>query len=129
MTAPCNAGAISRHGANPGLRRALSGYRFAPRAMQQFQPQMTVMTEQNQAFASDAAGGNPLSGDWSGPFGVGPFDRVESQHFLPAFARAFAAHEAEVAAIAADAAQPTFANTIEAMDKAGDALRRGSSVV
>src|SRR5262249_571730 len=98
------------------------GYRFAPRAMQQFKPQMTAMTEQNNAFASDATGGNPLSEDWSGPFGVGPFDRVEAEHFLPAFARAFAAHEAEVAAIAADAAEPTFANTIEAMDKAGDAL-------
>src|SRR5499426_3920684 len=89
---------------------------------------MTAMTEQNKAFASDAAGGNPLSEDWSGPFGVGPFDRVEAKHFLPAFARAFAAHEAEVAAIAADAAEPTFANTIEALDVAGDALTRVSSV-
>jgi peptidyl-dipeptidase Dcp len=96
--------------------------------MQQFKPQMTAMTEQKKAFASDAAGGNPLSEDWSGPFGVGPFDRVEPEHFLPAFARAFAAHEAEVAAIAADAAEPTFANTIEAMEKAGDALTRVSSV-
>src|SRR5262245_37590879 len=104
------------------------GLKVSLRAMRQLQPQMTVMTEKNQAFASDAASGNPLSGDWSGPFGVGPFDRVESQHFLPAFARAFAAHEAEVAAIAADAAEPTFANTIEALDKAGDALTRVSSV-
>src|SRR5262245_4822575 len=89
---------------------------------------MTAMTEQNKAFASDAAGGNPLSEDWSGPFGVGPFDRVEPEHFRSAFARAFAAHEAEVAAIAADAAEPTFANTIEAMDKARDVLTRASSV-
>ena len=104
------------------------GYRFASGAMQQLKPQMMAMTEQNQAFASDAVGGNPLSEDWPGPFGVGPFDRVEPEHFRPAFARAFAAHAAEVAAIAADPAEPTFANTIEALDKAGDALMRVSSV-
>src|SRR5262245_61015588 len=96
--------------------------------MRQFKPQMTVMTEQNQAVASDAAGGNPLSEDWAGPFGAGPFAGCEPGACQPAFARAFAAHEAEVAAIAADAAEPTFANTIEALDVAGDALTRVSSV-
>ena len=76
------------------------------------------MNQQNQALAAQAASDNPLFEDWAGPFGVPPFGRVAPRHFLPAFARAFAAHEAEVAAIAADAAEPTFANTIDALETA-----------
>ena len=52
-----------------------------------------------------------------GPSAFRRFGRIEPQHFLPAFARAFAAHEAEVAAIAADAVAPTFANTIDALER------------
>src|SRR3981081_1559328 len=92
--------------------------------MQELNPHMTFMNQQNQAPAAQAANSNPLFEDWSEPFGVPPFGRIGPQHFLPAFARAFAAHEAEVAAIAADAAEPTFANTIDALETAGDAPRR-----
>ena len=96
--------------------------------MQELNPHMTFMNQQNQAPATQAANADPLFEDWSEPFGVPPFGRIEPQHFLPAFARAFAAHEAEVAAIAADAAEPTFANTIDALETAGDTLTRASSV-
>ena len=71
---------------------------------------------------------NPLTQAWNGPFGVPPFERVTPAHFQPAYALAFAAHEAQVAAIAADAAEPTFANTIEALETAGDELTRVGSV-
>ena len=97
-------------------------------AMQEFNPHMSLMNQHSQAAAAQAASANPLFDDWSGPFGVPPFGQVAPQHFLPAFARAFAAHEAEVAAIAADAAEPTFANTIDALETAGDALTRASNV-
>ena len=96
--------------------------------MQELNPHMTLMNQHSQAAAAPAASANPLFDDWSGPFGVPPFGQVAPQHFLPAFARAFAAHEAEVAAIAADAAEPTFANTIDALETAGDALTRASNV-
>jgi len=78
------------------------------------------MNQQNQT----AAAGNPFFGQWSGPFGVPPFGAIKPEHFLPAFERAFAGHQAEVTAIAADAAPPTFANTIEALERSGDALTR-----
>ena len=86
------------------------------------------MNEQTHALAPQAPTDNPLLEDWTGPFGVPPFGRIEPRHFPPAFARAFAAHAAEVKAIAADPAEPTFANTIAALEKAGDALMRVSSV-
>src|SRR5262249_12088715 len=71
-----------------------------------------------------AATENPLLEEWTAPFGVPPFDRIEAKHFEPAFAQAFAAHAAEVAAIAANPEPPSFANTIDALESSGDALVR-----
>ena len=86
------------------------------------------MTQQNQVVAADAGTDNPLLQDWSGPFAVPPFHRIEPEHFRSAFAHAFSEHEAEVAAIAADPAAPSFANTIEALERSGDALTRVENV-
>ncbi len=88
---------------------------------------MTHMNEQTQVFASEA-GDNPLLAEWGGPFGVAAFGRIKPEHFRPAFARAFAAHAAEVAAIAGNAAAPTFANTIEALESSGATLTRAVDV-
>jgi peptidyl-dipeptidase Dcp len=84
--------------------------------------------QQHKTLAPEAGSDNPLLGEWSGPFGVPPFDRIEPQHFPPAFARAFAAHEAEIAAIAGNPAEPSFGNTIEAMELSGARLTRIGNV-
>jgi len=88
---------------------------------------MTHMNEQTQVLAPEA-GDNPLLAEWSGPFGVAAFGRIKPEHFRPAFARAFAAHAAEVAAIAGSADAPTFANTIDALESSGEALTRAVDV-
>ena len=62
------------------------------------------MTNQQPASPSD----NPFFAAWSTPFGVPPFDAIKPEHFEPAFARAFAEHEAEVKAIADNPAPPTL---------------------
>jgi peptidyl-dipeptidase Dcp len=67
---------------------------------------------------------NPLLQAWATPFGAPPFDRIRAHHFPPAFAAAMAEHLAEIEAIAANPAPPGFANTIEAMERAGRALGR-----
>ena len=67
---------------------------------------------------------NPLLATWTTPFGVPPFDRIREDHFPPAFEAGMAAQRAEYAAIAADPAPPSFANTIEAMERAGSLLNR-----
>src|SRR5262245_39355676 len=86
------------------------------------------MNRKDAIIPPPSPAGNPLLVEWSGPFGVPPFDRVRPEHFQEAFARAFAAHEAEVAAIAAEGAEPSFANTIEALEKSGKALGQVSDV-
>ncbi|HTE77675.1 MAG TPA: peptidase M3, partial [Xanthobacteraceae bacterium] len=73
-------------------------------------------------------GQNPLLGDWDASGGVPPFSRISAEHFLPAYARALAEHEAEIAAIAADPALPTFANTIAALERSGRTLERVDNV-
>src|SRR5487761_982470 len=71
---------------------------------------------------------NPLLADWTGPFGLPPLPDIKPEHFRPAFDWALAVHRAEIDAIAADKAAPSFANTIEALEKSGRALDRVSNV-
>ncbi|WP_264046319.1 M3 family metallopeptidase [Methylobacterium flocculans] len=65
---------------------------------------------------------------WATPHGLPPFERIAPAHYLPAFDAALASHEAEVAAIAGQAAPATFANTVEALERAGHDLDRVASV-
>ncbi len=70
---------------------------------------------------------NPLLTAWSTPNAAPPFDAIRPEHFAPAFAAAFAQHRDEVAAIAGEAAAPTFANTVAALERSGRALARVSA--
>jgi peptidyl-dipeptidase Dcp len=77
---------------------------------------------------SEEATTNPLLEAWTAPFGLPPFDRISPKHFQPAFDQALAEHRAEIAAIAGDPEAPTFANMIDAFQKAGRRLDRVSAV-
>jgi peptidyl-dipeptidase Dcp len=82
------------------------------------------MTSKHSPFPS----ANPLLADWTGAFGLPAFGSLSPDQFRPAFDAALAAHRAEIDAIAADKAQPTFDNTIAALEKSGRALERVSNV-
>ncbi|RTL84038.1 MAG: M3 family peptidase [Hyphomicrobiales bacterium] len=71
---------------------------------------------------------NPLLKSWNAPFGLPPFNEIQSDHFRPAFDAALASHKAEIAAIAQNREAPTFANTIDALERAGKPLTDVSSV-
>jgi peptidyl-dipeptidase Dcp len=71
---------------------------------------------------------NPLLAPWTTPFGVPPFDLIRPEHFVPAFEQAMAEHLAEIAAIGANAEAPSFANTVEALERSGRVLERVGSV-
>lgn len=71
---------------------------------------------------------NPLLDDWSTPHEIAPFDQIEDAHFAPAFETALTEARAEIAAIADDPADPSFANTIEALELAGKQLDKVLSV-
>ncbi len=69
-------------------------------------------------------GENPLIAEWDGPFGTPPFDRIVPAHYIPAYQKGMADHKAEIEAIVADPAAPTFENTIEAYERSGALLTR-----
>ncbi len=71
---------------------------------------------------------NPLLSSWDTPFGLPPFDRIEDDHFAPAFDAALDEARARIAAIAADPAAPSFDNTIAALEQAADLLGRVAGV-
>jgi peptidyl-dipeptidase Dcp len=69
---------------------------------------------------------NPFFEPWTAPFGAPPLDRIRPEHFLPAYDRALAGHNAEIAAIAA--APAGFENTIIALEKSGKLLGKVEAV-
>jgi len=74
--------------------------------------------------ASDAAlAGNPLLTRWTTPFGLPPFESIAPEHYRPAFDTALAEQQAQIAAIADSTDVPTFANTIEALERSGRTLK------
>ncbi|MGA7199437.1 M3 family metallopeptidase [Roseiarcus sp.] len=71
---------------------------------------------------------NPLLEPWTGPFEAPPFERIEPSHFRPAFDAAIARARAEIDAIVANPEAPTFANTIEALERSGKARDKVAGV-
>ncbi|HUH85455.1 MAG TPA: M3 family metallopeptidase [Stellaceae bacterium] len=69
---------------------------------------------------------NPLLAPWTEPFGLPPFERIRPEHFPAAFDEGMAEHLAEVAAISRSATPPSFADTIEALERSGRLLDRVS---
>ncbi|MBZ0089455.1 MAG: M3 family peptidase, partial [Thermoanaerobaculia bacterium] len=77
------------------------------------------------AAAPSAAATNPLLAPWTGPYGgVPPFEQVLVTQFQPALEAAMAEQLAEVDRIANEAAPPTFANTLAALEGTGRTLER-----
>lgn len=77
-----------------------------------------VMQSCQQKNASD----NPLLNRFDTPFEVPPFDKIRDAHYLPAFRKGIRQQQEEIDAITSNKATPTFANTIEALEKSGQLL-------
>jgi peptidyl-dipeptidase Dcp len=87
------------------------------------------MKAKRSMTASDATHtANPLLRPWEGPFGLPPFESISPEHFKPGFETALAEQQAEIVAIADALDAPSFANTIEALERSGAALKRVGGV-
>ncbi|WP_026615321.1 M3 family metallopeptidase [Ensifer aridi] len=71
---------------------------------------------------------NPALVNWTGHEGLPRFEAIKDEDFAPAFEAAFAAHEAEIEAIAGNPEPPSFENTVVALEIAGDDLSRVSAL-
>ncbi len=71
---------------------------------------------------------NPILSNWDTPFELAPFAEISDEDFAPALDQALKAHNAQIDAIAQTDEPPTFANTIEALEAAGEELDKVLSV-
>lgn len=71
---------------------------------------------------------NPFFSDFKTPFLAYPFDKITNEHYLPAFEEGIEQGLNEINRIVENSNAPTFANSIEALEKVGPLLETVSSV-
>ncbi|MFJ2031918.1 M3 family metallopeptidase [Streptosporangium sp. NPDC087985] len=71
---------------------------------------------------------NPFFHPSTLPYALPDFAEIREEHYLPAFERGMADQLREVEAIAGDPTPATFANTIEALERSGQILKRTAMV-
>ncbi len=71
---------------------------------------------------------NPLLSKWTTPYGVPPFDRIRIEDYRPAVERLIAESREAIDRIATRPEEPTFANTIEALEFAQQPLERAMTL-
>ena len=71
---------------------------------------------------------NPFIDKYTTPYEVPPFDKIKNADYLPAFTEGMKQHDAEISAIAGNSGEPSFTNTIEALDRSGELLTRVTAV-
>src|SRR6056297_1421422 len=70
---------------------------------------------------------NPFFQTWETPHGTPPFDKIKTEHYLPAFKEAIKREEAEIKEITENKEEATFDNTILPYDRSGKMLDKVSS--
>jgi peptidyl-dipeptidase Dcp len=80
------------------------------------------------AVAQAPAPGGPFAQPSTLPFQAPDFAHIHDSDYQPAIEQGIAIKKAEIAAVANNPAAPTFANTIEAMERAGQMLDRVNSI-
>ena len=71
---------------------------------------------------------NPFFEAYNTPFEVPPFDKIKNEHFAPALREGIRQQQAEMDAVVNNSEEPTFQNTIEAMEYSGELLGKVSRV-
>ena len=69
-------------------------------------------------------GENPFFAEYTTPFGVPPFDQIKFEHYKPALLQGMEEGRKEIEAIVNNPEEPTFENTIVALDEQGALLRK-----
>ena len=71
---------------------------------------------------------NPFLSEFETPYGTPDFDRIKVEHYEPAFLKGIKQQNEEIKAIVENPDEPTFENTIVALDNSGEILVRVSGV-
>ncbi len=71
---------------------------------------------------------NPLLRDFHTPFDTVPFSKIENEHFQPAIEASIREAKDEIDRITSNPDEPTFENTLEALEFSGERLSRITSL-
>ena len=71
---------------------------------------------------------NPFLQEWNTPYGVPPFDKISESDYLPAFEEGMKQQMEEINAIIENSEEPTFENTVLALENSGKLLNNVSAV-
>ena len=72
---------------------------------------------------------NPLLNQWNTPFETPPFHLIEPAHYKPGIEEAILSAKLEIESISENIDSPTFENTIEPLENAGEKLGRITSIL
>lgn len=75
-------------------------------------------------FSCQNPNDNPFFSEYDTPFGVPPFDKISTSHYLPAILKGIDEHNNEIKDIRSSKKDPAFKNTIEAFEYSGYALQK-----
>ena len=65
---------------------------------------------------------NPFFEEYETPFKIPPFEKIKFEHYEPAFMQGIDEHQKEIVKIAQNEKEPTFENTLEALESSGKTL-------
>ncbi len=71
---------------------------------------------------------NPFLREFDTPFGIPPFDQIKKFYYIPAIKEGITVHDQEIEKIVNNEEDPTFENTLVAIEKSGSILRRTTNV-
>lgn len=81
---------------------------------------IAMLCSMSTVFADD----NPLLRESSLPYRAPEFDKIKTEHYLPALKQGIIEGKAEIDAIVNNKEKPTFQNTIEALEFAGQTIAK-----
>ncbi|HEY5755558.1 MAG TPA: M3 family metallopeptidase [Steroidobacter sp.] len=82
----------------------------------------------NAIAATALSPDNPFARESTLPFKWPPLDKIKNEHYVPAMEAGMAEQRKEVADIVTSKAEPTFENTIVALERSGQLLNRATTV-
>ncbi len=77
---------------------------------------------------SEVTSDNPFFQKWETPFGIPPFNNIKNEDYMPAFEKGMEENLEEIEAIVNNSENPTFANTLEELERSGKLLTKVSNV-
>jgi peptidyl-dipeptidase Dcp len=81
-------------------------------------------SKSSETPAETPATDNPFFAEYDTPFQVPPFDTIKAEHFVPAYEKGMEQEKEEIDDLVNNPDEPTFENTIVALDRTGKQLSK-----